>query len=419
VRERGLRENSILALAGDGASKAGALVVIVVAARFFSVSEFAVLATGLAAAGLLGSILDLGAGQLLTRDGARDRATRGQLFSGLMRGRAPLAAVVFAGAVIVGVAIGRPLTALVVTALGLCGALTVSVLALYRSCQDIFPEAIQKLGAGLLSAAVTVLACLVAPSADILLAALALVTLVALVPLVRLAPRVADFGGGIAPSIALRRAAPIGLLVLATVAYYRSGTLALAGLAGSKDTAAFGVAASIAFGMLMLPNAITTALLPRLATESESRDLVACARLALIWTFVVATLVSAAAALVVPMGLPLVLGEEYRDAGVPFVVLCVGVPLIAASGVIGISLLSVGRLRPLGVQVAASLAVNLVVLAVLVPPFGATGAALATVACEAIGLVLLIHVGRRALPGLFALSPAPSRRMEASGAAIT
>ena len=420
MRKRGLRENSVLALAGDGASKAGALVVIVVAARFLSVSEFAVLATGLAAAGLLGSILDLGAGQLLTRDGAQDRATRGQLFSGLLRGRAPLAALVLAGACIAGLVIGRPLTALAVTALGLCGALALSVLALYRSCQDIRPEALQKLSAAVLSVTVTVVACLVAPSADVLLALLAVVTLVTLVPLLRLVPSVADLGGGIRASVALRRAAPIGFLALATVAYYRSGTLALAALTSSNDTAAFGVAASIAFGMLMLPNAITTALLPRLATESDSDGLVACARRALLVTLAVAILVSAAAALVVPVGLPLVLGEAYSDAGAPFVVLCVGVPLIAASGVIGTALLSVGRLRPLVVQVAGSLAVNLIVLALLVPLLGAAGAALATVACEAVGLALLVHAGRRALPGLFALSPAPSRRrLEAPGAPMT
>ena len=172
----------------------------------------------------------------------------------------------------------------------------------------------------MLSVTVTVVACLVDPSADVLLALLAVVTLVTLVPLLRLVPSVADLGGGIRASVALRRAAPIGFLALATVAYYRSGTLALAALTSSNDTAAFGVAASIAFGMLMLPNAITTALLPRLATESESDGLVACARRAS------SCIVAGCGDLVsgrgprVPVGLPLVLGEAYSDAEAPFVV---------------------------------------------------------------------------------------------------
>ena len=42
----------------------------------------------------------------------------------------------------------------------------------------------------------------------------------------------------------------IGLLALATVAYYRSGTLALAALADAHATAVFGVAAGIAMTLL-------------------------------------------------------------------------------------------------------------------------------------------------------------------------
>jgi O-antigen/teichoic acid export membrane protein len=208
------------------------------------------------------------------------------------------------------------------------------------------------------------------------------------------------------------------LLALATVAYYRSGTIALAALAGSNETAAFGVAASIAFGLLMVPNAVTTALLPRLSAERDLQGVVACTRRTLAWTLVVAVLLSAAAAVVVPVGLPFALGGEYAAAGTPFALLCVGVPFIAASGVIGTALLSVGKLRPLGAQVAASLAVNLVVLAVLVPFLGAIGAALATVACETVGLVLLAYAAHRALPGLIAVHHATiGRRVETSRAA--
>ena len=97
-----------------------------------------------------------------------------------------------------------------------------------------------------------------------------------------------------------------------------------------------------------------------------------------------------AAAAIAPAALPLVLGAEYADAAGPFALLCLGLPVIAASGVIGTALLSVGRLRPLAVQVACTLAVNLVALALLVPALGAAGASLATVLCELAGLVLLV-----------------------------
>ncbi len=415
--KRGIAENSALALAGDVASKVGALVVIIVAARFLSVPEFAVLATALAIAGVLASVLDLGAGTLITRDGARSGESRGALFRALLEARAPLAAAVVMATLLAGSVLARPFTALAVAALAVSGALTLSLLGLYRSRQDIRPEAIQRLLAAIVSVVTVGLASLLLPRADVVLLALALSTLVALLPLILHAPRIADFTGQVPARTALRRAAPIGLLALATVAYYRSGTIALAALADAHETAVFSIVATVAFGLLMLPNAITTALLPRLSAEDDFQRFIACARRALVWTLVVAVLLASAAAAVVPVGLPVVLGSEYADAGVPFALLCLGIPLIAASGVIGTSLLSIGRLRALGVQVAVTLMINLVALALLAPSLGATGAALATVACEAAGLVLLLQAARKGLPGLTALRPlALLRRIEPSSA---
>jgi O-antigen/teichoic acid export membrane protein len=185
----------------------------------------------------------------------------------------------------------------------------------------------------------------------------------------------------------------------------------LAAFGSPKATAVFGVAASVAFGMLMLPNAITTALLPELAGAGDSHRLISCARRALAWTLILSILLSAVAAVVVPFALPFILGSAYSSAGIPFAVLCLGVPLIATSGVIGTTLLSVGALRPLGIQVSASLGVNLLGLALLVPALGAVGAASATVACEFIGLILLAHAARTRLPGFLALHAQLRRRI--------
>jgi O-antigen/teichoic acid export membrane protein len=238
------------------------------------------------------------------------------------------------------------------------------------------------------------------PSADAMLVSLAIIATVTIVPLALRIRTVADLTHGEPQGALLRRAAPIGLVTLATVVYYRSGTIALAAVSDERATAAFGVAAGIAFGLLMLPNAITTALLPRLAAEAERRSVVECTRRVLAWTTALAALVATASAVLVPSVLPIALGHDYDEARAPFVVLCIGIPFIAASGVIGTALLSVGQVRVLGLQVGLSLAVNLLCIAILVPVAGAVGAAFATLACEVVGLVVLLHVARRALPGL-------------------
>jgi len=290
-----------------------------------------------------------------------------------------------------------------VAVLAVASAAVLSLLGLYRSAQDIRPEALQRLACAVLSAASVTLCCLLFPRADAVMAALAFSTLATLLVLGWHARRAADYSRAISPFTALRRAAPIGLLALATVAYYRSGTLALAAIADPHETAVFTVAASVAFGLLMLPNAITTALLPHLSAETERDPFIASARRALAWTVALAVVVSIGAAAAGPVALPLVLGAQYADAAGPFALLCIGIPLIAASGVIGTAVLSIGRIRLLAVQVACTLAINVAALALLVPGLGAAGASLATVLCELAGLALLVHASRRELPGLIEL----------------
>lgn len=413
---RGLGANAALALAGDLAAKLSALAVVLVGARALSISEFAVLATGLAAAGVLTMALDFGSGTLVTRDGAQSRGARGSLYAGSLEARLPVFVVVLAATPLVGALVGRPWTALAVAALAVTGALALTVLGCYRSSQDIRPEAVQKLAAASATALVVALIALLAPRATVVLLALAVVTIVTIVPLAVRVRSVADVDQREPRLAILRRAAPIGLLAMATVAYYRSGTIALAALSDARATAAFGVAAGVAFGLLMLPNAVTTALLPRLAAEREREGVVECTRRVLMVTTGLAAILATASATVVPPLLPVALGSEYADARGPFVVLCLGIPLIAASGVIGTALLSVGRVRALGLQVAVSLTVNLVCIVVLVPLAGAVGAALATVACEAVGLAVLVHVARSALPGLILQGRGHRAAIEATSA---
>jgi O-antigen/teichoic acid export membrane protein len=403
MKVRGLGANSALALSGDIASKAGALLVLLVAARLFSVQEFAAVATALACVGLLTTALDLGAATLLARDGASGAADRGALLRGLVQARAPFVAVVLVVALVVGLGLGETSLALAVALFSISGALALSVLGAYRSCQDLRPEALQRLAAAILAAAITLVCGLVVARADVLLVGLALVTFLSLVPLLRRLPEIADLSHAVGPAAALRGAAPIGLIALATVAYYRSGTIALAVLAGAHETGVFTLAASLAFGLLMIPNAITTALLPRLAVEPVLEGLVERARRALGWTFGITVAVAAAAAVLGQLLVPLLVGAEYSDARYPFALLCAGIPIIAASGVIGTALLAIGRLRPLAAQVSCTLIVNLVALILLVPRLESMGAALATVICELVGLLLLAVAARRVLPGLLSI----------------
>jgi O-antigen/teichoic acid export membrane protein len=395
VRPRGLTANSALALSADLAGKAATVVVTAVAARTLSTRDFALLATCLAATGLVASALDAGSQTLLTRDGVAGEAARGSLFRALGRSRLLPAAAGLSLTVVVGAVLGRPIEATLAFLLAAVLAAGMSLSGLARSAQDLRPEAESKLVTGILSVGIVVPVALATRSPALLLTSLAVAALAGLCPYLRPLRTATSLGRNERPKGVLRAAVPLGLLSMATIAYYRSGVIILSVLAAPKETAAYAVAANVAFGLLAVPNAITTGLLPRLSAERSDAARAAVARRALGWTLLLAGGLVLATVAIGPTLLSFVFGDRYASAATPLTLLSIGVLLISASGILGTVLIAARALRPLAVQVVVSLVVNLAALALLVPALGAVGAALATIACEVVGLaVLLAACGR-------------------------
>ena len=289
-------------------------------------------------------------------------------------------------------------------------ALTLSVLAVFRAAQNLRFEAVFKLALGISWPLATIAAARLAPTATAVVAGMSVVSLAALLGLLPLVPGNAILRARRSARGALRAAAPLGLMAAATLVYFRSGTIMLGAWGTSAETAAFTVASTIGFGLLALPNAITTALLPRLSFETNVRVRVTAVRQALASGFVCCSL---AAAATVVLGGPLIVrafGAEYRSAETPLVILAFATVLIALNGMLGVALIALRRLRILGAQVAVSLAANLVATALLVPRAGAVGAAWAVVVTEVVGLLVLAPACARALPGLYSGADAPARR---------
>ncbi len=391
-RARSLKTNAALALGGDLAAKGAQLTVVIVCARLLPVSEMALLGICLAAATLLMGLLDAGVSVVITRDGA----TSGSAATLLLRStliRLPLVAAVLVGAVVVGSVTGHLAAALLTAFVGLLGAVSLSVLAVYRAQQDLSVEAGQKLVAGLLSlaaAAVFVTGHRVGAAA---LAGLALGPFLTLPSLVT--RQWVNYRPGPAPPArrVLADALPFGAMALATVAYYRMPTLVLGAFSTHAAVAQFTVAATLGFGALALANAITTGLLPRLSSLApELRP--ALARDSLAWTVRLGLLLLAVVVAGGPRPLETTLGEPYGAAFAPLVVLLVATLLIGASGVLGTALTVERRTGVLMVQVAVALLANIALALVLAPRFGSLGAAFATLLTELVAIGILLHAAR-------------------------
>jgi O-antigen/teichoic acid export membrane protein len=404
MSQRGLLANASLALLADLATKVAALAVAVIAARALGPRGFAVVAATLAWVSVATATVDMGSQALLTRDGTAGAAIRGALLRRLWRERALPVAALGVLIVVAGALTGHAVTVAAAVVMTVGGAASLTLIGALRSGQDLRPEATGRLIQSLLSCAGAGAAACLGADAGGMLAALAVATVLGLTPVWRAARRSVDMSATDASSAgALRRAAPLGAVALATLAYYRSGTIAMSLLASKTETSRYAIASTIAFGLLALTNAVSTSLLPRLSATHDPHEFGAVVRRALRASACVGLAAALAASAFARFGITIVFGARYGSAAGPLALLAAATVIIGPAGVLGTALIARRRLRPLAHQIAATLAVNLLALAVLVPPFGAAGAAWATILCEGVGAILLVRACRRDLPGVLTI----------------
>jgi O-antigen/teichoic acid export membrane protein len=161
-------------------------------------------------------------------------------------------------------------------------------------------------------------------------------------------------------------------------------------LSSHSQTAAYSVAANIAFGILMLPAAFATGLLPKLAAEADPGKRSATVRSAVILSTTILVVADVAVGAASWWLVPDLYGPAYRDAVVPLLVLLGTGVAIGIAGILGSALIAMNRRREVIGQVAAALVVNVAAAAVLIPILDATGAAVATLVTEIVSLGILL-----------------------------
>ena len=384
-----LATNARLALVGDVAVKAAQLGALVLAARLLPTGELATLGVCLTLATVLTAALDAGVSTVLVRECAPDPRRGWASLEAAVRVRLPLAAAAVAACAGGGALLDDRLDALLLACLALIGAAGLTLCAVFRAAQLLEPEAEQKLLAAPITLAAVAALALHRPTAAAVLLGLALGQALTL-PM--LAVRARRYTGAAAVGRILRTAAPLGALGVATLLYYRVPTLILAATRPAVDTASYTLASTVAFGLLMVPNAITTALLPRVSADDD----LDVARRALVRTLQLWAALAVVVAAGAEIAVPAVFGDRYADATGPlFVLLLAGFP-IGISGVIGTVLVARRGVRRLVAQVAATLVVNVALGLWLIPRFGAGGAAADTLFTELVAVGVLA----RSVPGL-------------------
>ena len=189
----------------------------------------------------------------------------------------------------------------------------------------------------------------------------------------------------------LREAAPLaayaGLLLLSP----RVEFLVLRGMRGDAETGLFLTALNLLWPLSLVPSAVAAGAMPALTREALEGDGPVRRRTAA--TLALFAAPAAVGLLIVAPGLiPFVFGAAFAPAAVWLRLLALALIPMFFSGLLSWALIAAGRAALLPRLLAARIALALTLASILVPRFGATGAAAGFVVAE----ILLLLLGLRA-----------------------
>jgi O-antigen/teichoic acid export membrane protein len=187
-------------------------------------------------------------------------------------------------------------------------------------------------------------------------------------------------------------ALPLGFFLVVLNLYSYIDGVMLGVMRGDVETGLYTAAYRIYEGMSYAPSVVASVLTPRLSAlfvsdRARHRKLALAGLGGSIALAAVAGVV--AYALATPL-MTLLFGQDFTPAASPFRILCIGLGFVFAIWVLHAMAISVNRERLLLTTGIIGLVVNVAVNLYLIPQYGANGAAIATVAGEAVSLIVLI-----------------------------
>ena len=200
--------------------------------------------------------------------------------------------------------------------------------------------------------------------------------------------------------------------ILAGTLIFRADLLVVNHFRGASEAGVYSLASQMATLLMMLPAVIGTLLAPRVTAEQDQTGSTTCV-VARHTSMVM--LLSCLAAAPLSLLLPVVYGSAFSDATTQLLILLPGVFLIGLQSVLVQHFNAMGLPKTIPVFWVITLVFNLVLVFLLVPRYGARGAALAsTISYSLISFLMIgyfvVKTGRR-LAEVFLLRPIEVRSM--------
>lgn len=164
-------------------------------------------------------------------------------------------------------------------------------------------------------------------------------------------------------------------------AHYRVDQIMISKIAGSDELGIYSAAYKLVEQLLMIPAIISAVLLPQMALNRKNRELTKN-RLSMIYSTTMLASIGVAIPLML-MADPLIrlaFGAEFSAAGSVLFYLMLGVPFLFLANMSGLYFTVFGQERQAFIRNVLGLAVNVALNLFMIPRYGASGAALSTVA---------------------------------------
>lgn len=189
---------------------------------------------------------------------------------------------------------------------------------------------------------------------------------------------------------ALKFGARSWIIMLSAASNFRLDQVVMAAVVPSEELGHYAVAVSVTGIAFVFVGSVNTALLPRVAQEGAN-VVPYIARMSVL----ALSVFLGAMALSAPVLVPLIFGEDFREAVVLLEILALGMLFFGLSAVLSGALQGHGRPQAVARPQVLGLAITLVGLAVVLGPLGALGAALVSVVAYAVVLIGVLRASVR------------------------
>ncbi len=402
--------NSAFLLGSQILIKLSSFVIVILLARYLKVSDFGIYSLALAVTSMLDIPAELGLDQLSIREIARDRRNIGRFIANAAMIKIVLSSLILA---VTAAVLFSSTTGGTGRSIFLLFTLTILPTGIFHTLLVVFMgiERMAAVAAGNIAfeliRLLLILGVLLGGHGLVALAWAYLAAYVLSIVLVYVLVRLRVGRVWARPNIRLmlsmaRSSLPFMFYTLFFLIYFKIDFIMLAAMKGENAVGTYAVAYRLMESLMFVPAAFTGAVFPSLSRLSASgrAPVLAASRRTLRYMVMLGTPIGFGTTILAPRIIPFLFGDAYLDSVLLLQIIIWSIVMVFINGICPVALNSFDRQLISVLVTGAGIVVNVGANIILIPPLGAVGTSISTVATESVTTLLFLYFFRRHIGSL-------------------